>query len=67
MKIKCDQCGAKYQVADDKVRHKVFKIRCKRCDNAIVVRTDAEPEEKTVALDALSNVEGTRREDGAVS
>ena len=54
-------------MADDKVRHKVFKIRCKRCDNAIVVRTDAEPEEKTVALDALSNVEGTRREDGAVS
>ena len=40
MKIKCDQCGAKYQVADEKVRHKVFKIRCKRCENAIVVRAD---------------------------
>ena len=67
MKIKCDQCGAKYQVADDKVRHKVFKIRCKRCDNAIVVRTDVEPEEKTVALDALSNGDGTRREEAAAT
>jgi predicted Zn finger-like uncharacterized protein len=38
MKIKCDQCGANYQVADEKVRHKVFNIRCKRCDKAIIVR-----------------------------
>ena len=38
MKIVCDSCGAKYQVADEKVKNKVFKIRCKRCENVIIVR-----------------------------
>ncbi len=43
MKIVCDACNAKYSIADDKVRGKVFKIRCKKCSNVIVVRgvTDA--------------------------
>jgi len=27
MKIECDKCGAKYSIADDKVRGKTFKIR----------------------------------------
>jgi predicted Zn finger-like uncharacterized protein len=38
MKIVCDACSAKYSIADDKVRGKVFKIRCKKCSNIIVVR-----------------------------
>ena len=38
MKLICDQCGAKYSIADEKVRGKVFKIRCKKCQNVIVVR-----------------------------
>ena len=38
MKITCDNCGAKYSIADEKVRGKVFKIRCKKCSNIIVVR-----------------------------
>ena len=38
MKIVCDACEAKYSIADDKVRGKVFKIRCKKCSNVIVVR-----------------------------
>ncbi|GEM_PF-3247199 len=62
MKIKCDKCGAKYQVADDKVRHKVFKIRCKRCQHAIIVRTDAESDEATSALNSMSDEEGTRQD-----
>ncbi|MEE2755888.1 MAG: GYF domain-containing protein [Myxococcota bacterium] len=62
MKIKCDKCGAKYQVADDKVRHKVFKIRCKRCQHAIIVRTDDEPQEATAALNSISEEDGTRQE-----
>lgn len=47
MKIVCDACSAKYSIADEKVRGKVFKIRCKKCSNIIVVRGDA---------DAVSNV-----------
>jgi predicted Zn finger-like uncharacterized protein len=40
MKIVCESCGAKYSIADDRVTGKVFKIRCKRCSEVIVVRGD---------------------------
>ncbi len=45
MKIVCDSCGAKYSIADEKVAGKVFKIRCKKCQNIIVVRGN-QPEEQ---------------------
>lgn len=38
MKIVCGACGAKYSIADEKVQGKVFKIRCKKCSNVIVVK-----------------------------
>jgi len=41
MRITCDSCGAKYSIADEKVRGKVFKIRCKKCSNIVVVRGTA--------------------------
>lgn len=41
MKIECDKCGAKYSIADEKVRGKTFKIRCKKCTNVIIVRDAA--------------------------
>lgn len=40
MKIVCESCGAKYSIADEKVAGRVFKIRCKKCGAAIVVRGD---------------------------
>ena len=40
MKIVCESCGAKYSIADEKVAGKVFKIRCKRCSEVIIVRGD---------------------------
>jgi predicted Zn finger-like uncharacterized protein len=40
MKIACESCGAKYSIADEKVAGKVFKIRCKRCSEVIVVKGD---------------------------
>lgn len=54
MKIVCDNCGAKYSIADEKVAGKVFKIRCKKCSDVIVVRGDqvtAEDEESTKVFD----------------
>jgi predicted Zn finger-like uncharacterized protein len=42
MKIVCGSCQAKYSIADEKVAGKVFKIRCKRCSEVIVVRGDQE-------------------------
>src|SRR5689334_910102 len=38
MKIVCDNCSTKYSIADEKVRGKVFKIRCKKCSHIIVVK-----------------------------
>jgi predicted Zn finger-like uncharacterized protein len=40
MKIVCESCGAKYSIADERVTGKVFKIRCKRCSEVIIVRGD---------------------------
>jgi predicted Zn finger-like uncharacterized protein len=44
MKIVCGSCQAKYSIADEKVAGKVFKIRCKRCSEVIVVRGDLDQE-----------------------
>jgi predicted Zn finger-like uncharacterized protein len=41
MKIVCDACQAKYSIADDKIQGKAFKIRCKKCNHIIVVKTGA--------------------------
>jgi predicted Zn finger-like uncharacterized protein len=49
MKIVCDACQAKYSISDDKVQGKVFKIRCKKCSNIIVVRGNASAAEPAPA------------------
>jgi predicted Zn finger-like uncharacterized protein len=49
MKIVCDACQAKYSISDDKVQGKVFKIRCKKCSNIIVVRGGASAAEAAPA------------------
>jgi predicted Zn finger-like uncharacterized protein len=41
MKIVCDNCTTKYQIADEKVSGKAFKIRCKKCGHVIVVNKSA--------------------------
>jgi predicted Zn finger-like uncharacterized protein len=55
MKIVCDSCSAKYSIADEKVAGKVFKIRCKKCSEVIVVRGDQldqpPPDESTQVYD----------------
>lgn len=46
MKFSCKKCRAQYSIADDKVRGKVIKVRCKRCQQLIIVR---EPDDGPVA------------------
>src|SRR4249920_2661950 len=53
MKIVCDACQAKYSISDDKVVGKVFKIRCKKCSNIIVVRGGAQVESTPAPAPAL--------------
>jgi predicted Zn finger-like uncharacterized protein len=43
MKISCQSCGALYKIADDKVRGRRVKVRCKGCGQTIVVDA-AQPE-----------------------
>jgi predicted Zn finger-like uncharacterized protein len=40
MKFVCDRCQTKYSIADEKVRGKILKVRCKSCTNIITVRED---------------------------
>jgi predicted Zn finger-like uncharacterized protein len=37
MKISCQSCHSKYNVADEKVQGKIVKIRCRKCGSTIVV------------------------------
>lgn len=43
MKFYCDSCGAKYAIADEKVRGKILKVRCKKCTHVISVREPNTP------------------------
>jgi predicted Zn finger-like uncharacterized protein len=37
MKISCQSCHAKYNIADEKIQGKIVKIRCRKCGTTIVV------------------------------
>jgi predicted Zn finger-like uncharacterized protein len=43
MKVQCGQCPAKYAVADERLRGKKVRIRCRRCNAAIVVDGRSDP------------------------
>jgi predicted Zn finger-like uncharacterized protein len=40
MKFTCDKCHTKYSIADERVKGRVLKIRCKTCNNVITVREE---------------------------
>jgi predicted Zn finger-like uncharacterized protein len=43
MKVQCGQCPAKYAVADERIRDKKVRIRCKRCNATIIVDGKVDP------------------------
>ncbi len=50
MKIVCQSCSATYKIADEKVQgKKVFKIKCKKCGEDILVRGTDLPAEASAA------------------
>lgn len=59
MKVSCQACGAKYTIADDKVRGRKVKIRCKSCGTPIVVdgNAPAEPDEGPSAAAPAMSIE----------
>jgi predicted Zn finger-like uncharacterized protein len=42
MKFQCDRCKTRYSIADERVRGKILKIRCKNCSAVITVREGME-------------------------
>lgn len=40
MRFTCDACSAKYSIADDRVKGRILKIRCKACNHIITVREE---------------------------
>ena len=38
MKFHCDRCKTRYSIADERVRGKILKIRCKNCSAVITVK-----------------------------
>ncbi|MFZ5468187.1 MAG: AgmX/PglI C-terminal domain-containing protein [Myxococcota bacterium] len=38
MNVTCDKCQKRYSIADEKVRGKTVKVKCKHCQNVISVR-----------------------------
>jgi len=38
MKFLCDNCKAKYQIADDKVQGKTLRMKCRKCGHTIEIR-----------------------------
>ena len=41
MKFNCQNCGTRYTLSDEKVKNRILKIRCKVCEDVIIVRDPA--------------------------
>ncbi len=41
MRFTCKKCQTPYTISDDKIRGKVIKVRCKRCNHLIVIRSNS--------------------------
>src|SRR5439155_1469292 len=54
MKFVCERCHTRYSIADDKVRQKILKIRCKTCDNVITVRDPGSAAVSSAAVAAVA-------------
>lgn len=58
MKFACQSCQTKYTIPDEKVRGRVLKIRCKKCDATITVKEEvqADPEPQAPPLEERTRV-----------
>ena len=67
MNFACHQCERRYSIADEKVRGRTVKVRCKACQTIITVHGEPEePEESTRALSVV-DVERLRAADRAIA
>lgn len=50
MRFACDRCKTRYSIADERVRGKILKIRCKACANVITVKEGMEEPAEAVRV-----------------
>ena len=62
MKFLCEKCHTRYTIADDRVRGRVLKIRCKSCSHVITVREDL-PSTTTVSPPAGASTDARIEEE----
>ncbi len=69
MNFACDKCQKRYSIADEKVRGRTVKIRCKHCQNIISVQGPAQllEEEEATSMFSVGQVEALRAQDRALS
>jgi len=61
MKLTCQACQARYTLADDKVRGKLVKIRCRKCGAIVIAQGGALDEPTPVAAHPASEASSEER------
>ncbi|ATB27930.1 GYF domain-containing protein [Melittangium boletus] len=67
MNFSCNKCQRRYSIADDKVRGKTVKVRCKNCQNVISVEGPPAELEESTRVVSLADVERLREQDRSLA
>ncbi|MFL5343622.1 MAG: AgmX/PglI C-terminal domain-containing protein [Hyalangium sp.] len=67
MNFSCDNCQRRYSIADEKVRGKTVKVRCKNCQNLISVQGPPFEMEESTRVVSLADVEKIREQERAMA
>ncbi|WP_434382610.1 GYF domain-containing protein [Melittangium boletus] len=67
MNFSCNKCQRRYSIADDKVRGKTVKVRCKNCQNVISVEGPPAEMEESTRVVSLADVERLREQDRSLA
>ena len=54
MKIQCENCGKKYRLDEGKIKGNSVKLRCRTCENIMVVEKPAPKTEDLVDFGAIA-------------
>ncbi len=66
MNFSCDNCQRRYSIADEKVRGKTVKVRCKNCQNVISVQGPPAEMEESTRVVSLADVAKIREQELAL-
>lgn len=67
MNFSCNMCQRRYSIADEKVRGKTVKIRCKNCQNIISVEGPPLEQEESTRVVSLADVERLRAQERSLA